>query len=121
MSMLATTLGENIYDGKYIMTTGPQNNSEIYTKLLESLEQNGQLSDRERNRLMLLALTGIFGMVMPLTAKVHKLEDTNIVMWIGKHQRLTGIIATGSVLAAMFLHQIAPWVISHLAILTGIK
>lgn len=101
--------------------TGPQDSQAIYAKLLEGLEENGSLTDTERNRLMLLAMTGLYNLVLPLPAKVRKLEEQNIIAWIECHPKVTSLIITFLILSAMFFHEISPWVISHIAMLAGLQ
>lgn len=93
----------------------------VYAKLLEGLEKNGDMPDHERDMLTFLALTCLFAMVMPLPTQVDELKRNNIILWINTHPRATSAITTAAILVAMFIHQIAPWVVEHLGMLIGLK
>jgi hypothetical protein len=99
------------------------NTEEIQSKLLETLSQNGDLSEREHRRMVLLTLTSMHYMIMqltPLSARVKKLENTSIILWISKHKALTfSFILPATILLVMFFHEISPWVMKNLEVIAG--
>ena len=103
------------------MGTEPQNTEAVLAKLIEALEHNGDLSESEHRRLTLLAITGLYYIIMPLPAKVRKLESSNIVIWIQKHQKITCTILVIVALMAMFLNDVGNWIIHNLGILASFK
>lgn len=91
----------------------------VLEKLLGALDQNGDLPPKARDHLELLALTSLLQIVEPLPRRMKRLEDRNIVMWVEKHPKGTSLIITGLILMAMFFHQITPWVMHGLGLITG--
>lgn len=93
----------------------------VLEQLTQALEANGDLTEKERNRLIVLGITSVLTMMMPMQRKINRLEDKNIIMWIEDHPKATAYVTIIAILVAMFIHQISPWVITHLAFITSIK
>jgi len=103
------------------MGTEPQNTEAVLAKLIEALEHNGDLSESEHRRLTLLAITGLYYIIMPLPSKVRKLENNSIMIWIEKHKQIACTIMIIVALMAMFLNDVGNWIIRNLAILATLK
>ena len=103
------------------MGTEPQNAEAVLAKLIEALEHNGDLAENEHRRLTLLAITGLYYLIMPVPAKIRKLESDNIIMWVQKHQKITCTVIVILALMAMFLNDVGNWIIHNLAILATFK
>lgn len=95
--------------------------SVILPKLLKAIESNGDMDERERDRIQLMAITGMYQMLMPLPKRIKRLEDRNIISWIMNHPKLASLISIIFALFVMFVHQITPWVMKSIAFLAGFR
>jgi hypothetical protein len=90
----------------------------VLQKLTQAIEANGDITPKERDRLLVLGVTSILTMMTPLQHKVNKLEDKNIMIWIEKHTKFTSAIITGFFLLIMFLQEIGHWITTHIGMIT---
>ncbi len=92
----------------------------VLERLNEAIEANGNMDIEERTRLIVVGVTTVIALLIPLQKKVMKLETRSIIIWIEKHPRAASTVLLAVILVAMFIHQISPWVIAHLALLSGV-
>ena len=93
----------------------------VLPKLLKAIETNGEMDDRERDRIQLIAITSIYQLLIPLPKRIHRLEERNIVNWVLNHPKLAAVTSVIFALFVMFVHQITPWVMKNIAFLAGFR